>query len=413
MRLFPRQYTINCPSRSDVDRALITTEFGTAAKLAAYAQANLDVGTYTNAFIPTDLSPHVKDQLKDSYGNANTMNSGTGYTFTMTCDDTNKFCKNGYYASMSDSKPAGTMNLCSAFWDVAGTPAADKGNPDLVSTSDILADCKGKNSKYDKLVDVRLWRAQTLLHEWTHTTFFTGTSEKTIDYAYGPKFCLNLAAGSRKMPEGREWKDKKKTIPYCPDENNQPGYCDKNLPIDNADTLAIIAGGLWLSDKAQCDRELPIGETADPPPSKLRRKRQSDPGLTEIVIDPPWDGYGFDPSSCTDPDANGCCGDCTSLPTVTSSAGPSAVTCQVGVSTTIGSCPSTFTGTPTPTPTAKVPGQRGVPGCAYVLSEDLGPQALCSKDYCNCGGTVAPLLTVSGTLGCAYPTQPAKAQCPS
>jgi hypothetical protein len=56
------------------------------------------------------------------------------------------------------------------------------------------------------------------------------------------------------------------------------------------------------------------------------------------------------------------------------------------------------------------------PGCAYVIAKDLQSNALCAADYCNCGGTVAPLLTstVSGstTLNCAYSTQPATATCP-
>jgi hypothetical protein len=63
-----------------------------------------------------------------------------------------------------------------------------------------------------------------------------------------------------------------------------------------------------------------------------------------------------------------------------------------------------------------VPGKNGVPGCAYVLASDLGAGALCSSDYCNCGGTIALLLTssVSGTLSinCNYQTQPTANSCP-
>ncbi|KAI0452149.1 hypothetical protein F5B21DRAFT_527276 [Xylaria acuta] len=71
----------------------------------------------------------------------------------------------------------------------------------------------------------------------------------------------------------------------------------------------------------------------------------------------------------------------------------------------------------TETLTATIPGRCGVPGCAYVLASNLGPGALCSEDYCNCGGVVAPLLTTvisaSTSLGCAYTTQPASASCPA
>lgn len=64
-----------------------------------------------------------------------------------------------------------------------------------------------------------------------------------------------------------------------------------------------------------------------------------------------------------------------------------------------------------------VPGEAGIPGCAYVLVDDSGANALCPSDYCNCGGTVAPLLTsfVSGTsnLNCNYKTQPEINSCPT
>ena len=207
-RLFPRSFNVQC-SRPQSDLDLINTEFSNAAKIATYAQQNLDsssASTYTNAFISKALlSSGITGQLKDSYGNAANIpatNPPNDYKLIVTCDDTNSFCTKGYYASMSDSKH--TMNLCSAWFSVAGTPAGAKNSPDLVSTSDMLAGCTGDNPKYNNLQDFWPGRAQALLHEWTHTTYFTGTSERTIDYAYGVQLCLDLAAGSRSMPTGRE-----------------------------------------------------------------------------------------------------------------------------------------------------------------------------------------------------------------
>ncbi|KAF2814456.1 uncharacterized protein BDZ99DRAFT_473515 [Mytilinidion resinicola] len=68
------------------------------------------------------------------------------------------------------------------------------------------------------------------------------------------------------------------------------------------------------------------------------------------------------------------------------------------------------------TSSAAVPGQGGVPACAYMIASDLGGGAMCTADYCNCGGTPAPLLT-STTAGttvtdCGYSTQPPASQCP-
>ncbi|PVH75948.1 glycoside hydrolase family 18 protein [Cadophora sp. DSE1049] len=72
--------------------------------------------------------------------------------------------------------------------------------------------------------------------------------------------------------------------------------------------------------------------------------------------------------------------------------------------------PSQFTNT------VVVPGQDGVPGCAYVLASDLEGSALCSSDYCNCGGTAVPLLTstVSSMMvpNCDYKIQPTAHSCP-
>ncbi|KAE8451335.1 hypothetical protein EG329_003964 [Mollisiaceae sp. DMI_Dod_QoI] len=65
----------------------------------------------------------------------------------------------------------------------------------------------------------------------------------------------------------------------------------------------------------------------------------------------------------------------------------------------------------------QVPGQCGVSGCAIMLIDSIGAaEASCQSDYCYCGGTVAPLLTitVSGTMttNCRYTTQPSADICP-
>ena len=207
--------------QSDLD--LINTEISNAGKIATYAQQNLastSASTYTSAFISKDLlDAGIIPQLQDPYGNGANIPATSppnDYKLIVTCDDTNQFCVRGYYASMGDSKH--TMNICSAWFSIAGTPAAKPGATDLISTSDILAGCTGDSPKYANLQDFWPGRAQTLLHEWTHTTYFTGSSKKTIDYAYGIQMCLNLAAGSRKMPTNRERNTKGNLI--CPDKEN-------------------------------------------------------------------------------------------------------------------------------------------------------------------------------------------------
>ncbi|MCJ1438238.1 Mucin-21 [Xylographa pallens] len=95
--------------------------------------------------------------------------------------------------------------------------------------------------------------------------------------------------------------------------------------------------------------------------------------------------------------------------------GSGTITARTGTSTlsqpsASGSCPMT-------TPKALIPGCFGTPGCAYVAVSDVGAaDAACQADYCNCGGTIALLLTktISGktTQNCAYTTQPQTNQCP-
>ncbi|CAD6593247.1 MAG: hypothetical protein ASARMPRED_007178 [Alectoria sarmentosa] len=364
-RLFPRSFNVQC-ARPQPDLDLINTEFSNAAKISTYAQQNLDslsASTYTSAFISKELlNAGITDQLKTAYGNGANFpatNPPNDYKLQVTCDDTESFCVNGYYASMRDKTH--TMNICSAWFSVAGTPAGAKGSPDLISTSDVLAGCTGDSPKYVNLQDFWPDRAQSLLHEWTHTAYFT-TTKRTIDYAYGVQKCLDLAAGSRVMPPNRERNTNGK--PICPDKANpaQPGACDPNLSIDNADTLSIIAGGLWFSDPAQCNRAIPIGLTAAPPPS---RKRQATTD-GELILDPPFDGDGFDPGSCSDPVDN-CCGDCDSGPTSTSAPSPPSP------SATALAPPST---TPTP-PATPPPYATGT--CSFHLTETQD----CDTNYDN------------------------------
>lgn len=260
-RLFPRSFNVQC-SRPQSDLDLINTEFANAAKIASYAQQNLDApsaSTYASAFIAKALlDAGITSQLKDSYRNAANIPATTppnDYKLQVTCDDTKSFCTKGYYASMADSTH--TMNLCSAWFSVAGTPVGARGSPDLISTSDLLAGCIGNSPEYANLQDFWPGRAQSLLHEWTHTTYFTGTSEKTIDYAYGVQLCLDLAAGSRVMPSNRE-KDTKGN-PICPDKTNpqNPGVCDPNFSIDNADTLQSSQVAFGLAIKPNVTERFP------------------------------------------------------------------------------------------------------------------------------------------------------------
>ncbi|KAL8846230.1 MAG: hypothetical protein Q9221_008662 [Calogaya cf. arnoldii] len=153
-----------------------------------------------------------------------------------------------------------TMNICNAWFDPKGTPAEAHGFPYLEKTEDIVKECKdATKTKFKTLANFWAGKAQVLLHEVTHTAYFTSSTKKTLDYSYGIQNSLNLAHGSYKVGKGREVKPNGK--PLCPDPNDpdKPGYCNPDFSLDNADTLAILAGAMCWSAKNQCDRSIDIG----------------------------------------------------------------------------------------------------------------------------------------------------------
>ncbi|TGO17700.1 hypothetical protein BTUL_0015g00360 [Botrytis tulipae] len=408
--LFPRQYNISsiCASR---DQALIHAELAVAASMSTYAQANLGSTTgalYTSAFIPSGLitGANIISQLSGEYGNGATMKDGSNYKFTVTCDDTKPFCKCGYFATMSDNlQNAGTMNLCSAWFDITGTPAAIlRAIKNLASTADIISGCTGASPIYNSLEDIWFGKGQSLLHEWTHTRYFMGGASKTIDYAYGVQNCLDLAAGSYMMPEFRESRIVKGDIDE--EDREKPGICDPNLSIDNADTLAIIAGGLWFSDKAQCNRVLPIGLVAAAPPTlKYKDKRQSaGDAVNKIALDPPYDRYGFASISCDNPDSNGCCGEC---------ANPASTIISVSKISTSSIPLSTVTSAPasvTSVSSSSLASITGALPCLMHEDPDAGTPPICQ---CSNGVNVPPV-TSTNTAGktgkyCPWTTLPTQA----
>jgi len=94
------------------------------------------------------------------------------------------------------------------------------------------------------------------------------------------------------------------------------------------------------------------------------------------------------------------------------SLGETSLATQSAISTSI----DILSSSTTPSSILTVPGVNSMPGCAYVLAGDLGTGAICSSDYCYCGGIVAPLLSSisSGTVvtNCDYQIRPAVNSCP-
>ena len=82
------------------------------------------------------------------------------------------------------------------------------------------------------------------------------------------------------------------------------------------------------------------------------------------------------------------------------------------------SSPTTVTSQIITTTTTLVTGEEVFPDCAYIVASDMDVSPLYSLDYCDCGGTVAPLLSFPASRGgtwttnCNYTTQPVVNSCP-
>lgn len=260
-----------------------------AKRIAKYGHDHIDDNSddtkhYRESFISEGLRSIADDyiikQLQNEYGNgADILGDSDNYKLKVTCDNRSDMCKKGFYAHMKDSEK--TMNVCDAWFDPKGTPAEKLGSPYLEKTEDILKDCKDESKTKFKTLE-NFWAgkgklaprggpnrrctnpgvAQALLHEVTHTSYFTGSDKsvpiqsytkingpltavpRTLDYCYGVQNSLNLAHGSYKVGKGRE-RNPQNNKPLCPDPSDptEPGYCNPDLSLDNADTLAIMAGG--------------------------------------------------------------------------------------------------------------------------------------------------------------------------
>lgn len=156
--------------------------------------------------------------------------SAKPYSSDVTCDDISTFCRNGYYAHMSDT--LSTMNPCSAWIDVKGSHS-----PQMQKTSDLLASCTvtSLSTRTSRTFRPAKRRPCCTNGPIPSTSKTAVTRHSTI---YGVHEWLNLAAGSQRP------KKRPNSETPCADENHEPAVCDPNLVPDNADTLFIAADGM-------------------------------------------------------------------------------------------------------------------------------------------------------------------------
>ncbi|KAL9622604.1 MAG: hypothetical protein Q9160_003101 [Pyrenula sp. 1 TL-2023] len=259
--------------RSANDRDIIEAELYTASQMASYAHDHIkgDLGkAYRKLFIPPVMFDSTLNQLEDIYKRAEKMVRGKAkdvYNLVVTCDDHTDPCRSrsGHYAHMVDGKR--TLNLWSAWFDRKDFP--------LRAAADISKECKDDKGPYKHLEDLWFSKAQAILHAWTHTSFVFDPKKRrhgrenvrstlqSLDYGYGIQFALDLASGSGVLSADASRNSHGDLL--CPNKdniNNDPreppsfDFCDPALSLANADTLAIMASGLYFSDKSRCDRKI-------------------------------------------------------------------------------------------------------------------------------------------------------------
>ena len=165
-----RKINLDCNKKKE-DTDLIKKELDNAKRIAKYGHDHFDDDShnsklYLEKFISKGLrdisGKYIINQLRDNYQHGSDMlGDSAKHTVKVTCDNNTPKCQAKYFAHMSETKDdiekkTSSMNICDAWFDIAGTPAGTLPNAKkLESTEDILKECKKKkdDSRYKTIED--------------------------------------------------------------------------------------------------------------------------------------------------------------------------------------------------------------------------------------------------------------------
>ncbi|KAI1428363.1 SGNH hydrolase-type esterase domain-containing protein [Xylaria sp. FL1777] len=222
------------------DEAVITTEMSWAyamAKAAADEPANSD---YYEHFFSEGLRENdaFAAKIAARYEYMANMLSGTsdGYKVGVTCDNTTKFCSQGYLAHMNDGKKR--MNFCKLFFKTEPKPG---------KISDYTETALGKCSSGDLRYFQRT-KSSIIVHETAHTKYAMGGTQKSYDYAYGYQHCTELATGDFNRGCGSY---AGKILCADKTDSKKEGKCEASKSEFNADSYSFVAAGIFYTK--QCD----------------------------------------------------------------------------------------------------------------------------------------------------------------
>ncbi|KAH7380166.1 SGNH hydrolase-type esterase domain-containing protein [Pyrenochaeta sp. MPI-SDFR-AT-0127] len=212
--------------------------------MAIAASKDVEKGNYYQNFFAASLrsQPTFKDEIAESFTKISNMASGTNqeYIFEVTCKPS-KFCSDpSYYAHMGDDRQ--TMNFCDSFFAPTG---------EIKGTNDRTQDCQSMTLK-----EAHRSKAAVLVHEMTHTRYAMLYEDPALDYAYGFTTSYQLALGVFDRSCAPWIKNKKTSKILCPKANGEEGVCDEKYSGKNADSFALVAAGIYFSEK--CNRAIPL-----------------------------------------------------------------------------------------------------------------------------------------------------------
>lgn len=259
----------------------IGTEFGYAIEMVQAAQKYLQTGQYYETFFAPSVRarPNFAKEAVAVYKRVEQMLDGTaGFKVKITCHYESNYCKRGDVATMNALHR--TVNICEKFF------VSEK----MAPTSERIAQVP------PTILEAHHSLSTVLVHEMTHTkaalaplsgkSTFNGRDFVARDFAYGWASCKALADGT--FNRGcQDYANKPKTLCPNPAPDGPDGICSRELSGENADNWAVVAAGIYFSQK--CKTIIAIPSTG---PST------ADAGCTrydDVMIDQN-DGDGFVPT---------------------------------------------------------------------------------------------------------------------
>lgn len=237
--------------------------------MAAAAAANPAKGKYWETMFDatTRAKAGFEAQAKTVYTNIKDILGSKDVE--LVCELERPACKKGpFWAFANNAKKE--INFCARFFSTDAT-TVDATFTSVLPTAKRITDMKALTDQTKAtLTGAHRSKAGILVHEATHfasvmagltTAGLMGKHTTAKDYAYGYTSCYELAHHSLYrdcLPYAKVFKDV-----YCGTSLTDQGLCDMTISVQNADTWAFVAAGVYFTEQLGFDVALPaLAETS-------------------------------------------------------------------------------------------------------------------------------------------------------